>query len=279
MLVDTDSQGSASYWARSRDDAGITPRVACIQKFGKGLQGEIQNLTGRYQDIIIDAGGRDSVELRAAMIVAQKAFVPIQASQFDIWTLGRMNDLAATAQGFNPDLRAWVVINRGSTNPSVTEIAQAGEILEEFEYLDLATSVICDRIAYRKATREGLSVAEMKPRIPEGHQRNDCVSFGGIYRWQASCAAGPPSRAPMIFIAGADQQTAAGEQLEQAQDALLPWKHSQVREDVLKVYKLRLPEPYLLKLKHIATHTPGSMQQFCIDVLLPAIDKKVKELT
>ena len=52
----------------------------------------------------VDAGGRDSVELRAAMIVAHKAFVPIQALQFDIWTLGRMNDLAVTAQGFNPDL-------------------------------------------------------------------------------------------------------------------------------------------------------------------------------
>ena len=163
LLVDTDSQGSASYWAGSRDEAGIKPRVACIQKFGKGLQGEVQDLAGRYQDVIIDAGGRDSVELRAAMIVAHKAFVPIQASQFDIWTLGRMNDLAVTAQGFNPDLRAWVVINRGSTNPLVREVAQAGEILDDFEHLDLATSVIRDRIAYRKAACEGLSVAEMKP--------------------------------------------------------------------------------------------------------------------
>ena len=95
--------------------------------------------------------------------VAHKAFVPIQASQFDIWTLGRMNDLVVTAQGFNPDLRAWVVISRGSTNPSVTEIAEAGEILGDFEHLDLAVNVIRDRIAYRKAARDGLSVAEMKP--------------------------------------------------------------------------------------------------------------------
>ena len=167
LLVDTDSQGSASYWTSARDESQITPRVACIQKFGKGLQGEVQDLAGRYQDVIIDAGGRDSVELRVAMIVAHKAFVPIQASQFDVWTLGRMNDLAVTAQGFNPDLPVWVVINRGSTNPSVTEIAQAGAILDDFEHLDLATSVIHDRIAYRKATREGLSVAEMKPADPK----------------------------------------------------------------------------------------------------------------
>ena len=162
LLVDADSQGSANYWASSRDEAGIKPRVACIQKFGRGLQEEVQDLDGRYQDVIIDAGGRDSVELRAAMVVAHKAFVPIQASQFDIWTLGRMNDLVVTAQGFNPGLRAWVVINRGSTNPSVTEIDEAREILGDFEHLGLATSVIRDRIAYRKATRDGISVAEMR---------------------------------------------------------------------------------------------------------------------
>ena len=162
LLVDADSQGSASDWARSRNEDGIKPRVACIQKFGKGLQEEVQDLDGRYQDVIIDAGGRDSVELRAAMVVAHKACVPIQASQFDVWTLGRMNDLVVTGQGFNPSMRAWVLINRGSTNPSVTEIAQAGEALGDFEYLALATSVIRDRIAYRKATRDGISVAEMK---------------------------------------------------------------------------------------------------------------------
>lgn len=162
LLVDADSQGSASYWARSRDEYGIKPRVACIQKFGRGLQEEVQDLDDRYQDVIIDAGGRDSVELRAAMVVAHKALVPIQASQFDIWTLGRMNDLVVTAQGFNPGLRAWVVINRGSTNPSVTEIDEAKEILGDFEHLGLTTSVIRDRIAYRKATRNGISVAEMQ---------------------------------------------------------------------------------------------------------------------
>ena len=156
-------QGSAGYWTTSRAENGIKPRVACIQKFGKGLQGELQDLAGRYQDIIIDAGGRDSVELRSAMVVAHKAYVPIQASQFDIWTLAQMNDLIVTAQGFNPNLCAWVVINRGSTNPFVTETAEAVEILGDFKHLGLATSVVRDRIAYRKAVRDGLSVVEMKP--------------------------------------------------------------------------------------------------------------------
>ncbi len=37
LVIDTDIQASASYWAQTRDETGVTPRVACIQKFGKGL--------------------------------------------------------------------------------------------------------------------------------------------------------------------------------------------------------------------------------------------------
>ena len=52
-----------------------------------------------------------------------------------------------------------------------------------------------------------------------------------------------------------------------------------MREDVAKVFNLRLPEPDLLKLKYIADHMPDSLQQFCQRVLLPAIEAKIQELT
>ena len=71
LLIDTDVQASASYWAQSRDEAQTRPRIACIQKFGKGLPTEVRDLARRYQDLIIDAGGRDSVELRSSLVVAE----------------------------------------------------------------------------------------------------------------------------------------------------------------------------------------------------------------
>ena len=64
-----------------------------------------------------------------------------------------------------------------------------------------------------------------------------------------------------------------------AAPASYPWEAPGVRADVAKVYNLRLPEPYLLKLKYIAEHSPASMQQFCLKLLLPAIDAKIAELT
>lgn len=164
LLIDTDPQGSANYWAQSRDEENIAPRVACVQKFGKGLPAEVKDLAHRYQDIIIDAGGRDSVELRSALVVTQKAYIPIQPSQFDIWTLNQMDELVEAAKAFNANVQASVIISRSSTNPSVHESDDTGKLLDDFSNLDLADVTIRDRIAYRKAAKDGLAVTELKPK-------------------------------------------------------------------------------------------------------------------
>lgn len=57
-----------------------------------------------------------------------------------------------------------------------------------------------------------------------------------------------------------------------------PWEAPGVREDITKVFNLRLTEPYFLKLKYIAEQSPVSMQKFCLEILLPAIDAKIEEL-
>ena len=164
LVIDTDKQGSASYWAATRESNDQMRRVPSIQKFGKAIASEIRDLAARYQDIIIDAGGRDSIELRAAMTVVEKLIIPIQASQFDVWTLGAMSDLVNQAIAFNEGLKTFIILNRASTNPSVSETAEAKEVLEDFENLMLLKTVIHDRIAYRKAAKSGLSVVELQPK-------------------------------------------------------------------------------------------------------------------
>ena len=58
-----------------------------------------------------------------------------------------------------------------------------------------------------------------------------------------------------------------------------PWEDDKVREDCINRFNIRLSEPYLLKLKYIAEHTPDSMQKFCLTVLHEAINEKIEELT
>jgi len=161
LLVDTDKQGSASAWSDIRDLKNSEVRVPNIQKFGSNLAADILDLKSRYEDVIIDAGGRDSVELRAAMTIADKMYIPVQASQFDIWTLSIINDLVAQAKGFNTTLAPKVLINRAATNPVVNEVEEVKEILGDFEHLDLSSYILKERISYRKAAKGGLSVIEL----------------------------------------------------------------------------------------------------------------------
>lgn len=166
LLLDTDSQGSATYWSRIRDDKEIKPAIYCAQKFGR-VDHEVSKLAGKFDDIIIDAGGRDSEELRSSMLVAHKAYVPVQPSQFDVWTLSPMAQMVSKAKMLNPDLKVYIILNRASPNPSVSEAAEAQEILADLEDLELSKALVRDRIAFRKAARDGLSVSEMVPQDPK----------------------------------------------------------------------------------------------------------------
>lgn len=164
LLLDTDRQGTASFWATVREEAGVEPKVACVQKFGKGLATQVRDLAGRYDEIVIDAGGRDSMELRYALGVSDRAYIPVQPFQFDIWTLQQMDELVEMASGINDELKAFIVLNRVSSNPAVMEDEETREFFgeEEFQHLTLVDTMLRDRIAFRKSARDGLSVVEWK---------------------------------------------------------------------------------------------------------------------
>lgn len=167
LLIDTDKQPTASYWCSLREDRDIQPRVASIQKFEKSVRTETLALREKYEDIIIDAGGRDSAELRGALLVAEKAIFPLRPSQFDLWTLGRVNKLVETATEYNEHLKAYIVINQASPNPAVKEVAEAIELIQEFDNLKLLNTHICERIAFRRAAIQGMAVTEYKPEDPK----------------------------------------------------------------------------------------------------------------
>ncbi len=81
------------------------------------------------------------------------------------------------------------------------------------------------------------------------------------------------------FLSGTEKKTALKVKVKTECISVYPWEMIEVREDIKKLYNLRLSEPYLLKLKYIANNTPDSMQKFCINLLEKEIDKKIKELT
>lgn len=163
LLVDTDRQSTSSFWCSIREEKSITPRISSIQKYEKAVRTEVKELSHKYQDIIIDAGGRDSPELRGSLLVCDKAIFPLRPSQFDLWTLGRLNVLVEAAKDINEVLDAYVVVNMASPNPNVKEVEEMKELIKEFTQLYIFKTIIYERIVYRRAALNGMGVTEYKP--------------------------------------------------------------------------------------------------------------------
>ena len=175
LLIDADKQASANLWAGIRQEDSSARPVPCVQKRGKGLDADIRDLAARYEDVVIDAGGQDSVELRAALTVAHLAVFPIQPSLFDAATLETLAELVAQAQGFNSGLVAAVVINRASTNPRVKEADDARDLIAAYSDLHLLEALLRDRIVFRKTARDGLCVLEADHRNPPAEAEMDAL--------------------------------------------------------------------------------------------------------
>jgi chromosome partitioning protein len=160
LLLDADRQSTSANWAAERHQHAALPPVHCVQRYGN-LFHSVQDLRTRYQDIVIDAGGRDSEELRSAMVLADKLYSPAKASQSDLWTIDHLAKLVELARGFNPRLEARVMISMAPTNPRINEERDAAEMLAEFsERLMLSRCITRERKAYRDAMKEGCGVVE-----------------------------------------------------------------------------------------------------------------------
>lgn len=162
LLLDTDPQGTATYWNRLRDQTQAQ-KITCVQVFGE-VDREIRKLASKYDEIIIDAGGRDSSELRSSILVAGKIIIPLQPSQFDIWTITQMAKIVEKAKILNKQLQAYILLNLASTHPYAKEIEEAQEAIKgaNFEHLELSEVVIRKRNSFQKAASQGLSVSELE---------------------------------------------------------------------------------------------------------------------
>ncbi len=162
LLVDADKQPSSAKWVERRNENKNLSDMVCVRLMGKGIVKQVKELAKRYENIVIDAGGRDSVELRAAMAVCNRLYIPMIPSQFDAETLPDMSDLIERTEAFNPEIQATVVISKASPNPVVKESQELIEVLSDFENIGLAETVIRDRKVFRDAIKTGEIVLEYK---------------------------------------------------------------------------------------------------------------------
>ena len=160
MLLDADKQATSTKWVGRRNDAGY-PEIHSAQKLGDIYKAAI-DLGSRYQFVIIDAGGRDSRELRTGMVAADVLYIPIKASQADLETLPVVDELVSLSRGMNPGLKVRTLLCMAPTNERIKEVEDAQALLTDFPELPLSGCIIRERKIYRDALLLGKGVVEMK---------------------------------------------------------------------------------------------------------------------
>jgi len=101
LIVDGDpKQTSISKAIGIRADAGLAPAVPCIVlDDAKALRHQIGLLKSKYQNIVIDVGGKDSNSLRAALTVTDALLLPIALNQLKSGPLTIFSSLAVALPG------------------------------------------------------------------------------------------------------------------------------------------------------------------------------------
>lgn len=163
-LIDGDRQGTAQTAISIRAENGISPGIACATyPDGPTLRAQVQQQASKFDDIIIDAGGRDSTALRAALVLSDVLLVPFQPRSYDVWALEDIAGLIDEARSVRDGLRAMAVLNcadPGETSSDNIEAAASVAEVPQFEYLPTA---LRRRKAFANAAGAGLSVLELKP--------------------------------------------------------------------------------------------------------------------
>lgn len=163
-LIDGDRQGTAQMAISIRADAGRSPGIACATyPDGPTLRAQVQQQASKFDDIIIDAGGRDSTALRAALVLSDVLLVPFQPRSYDVWALNDIAALVDEVRSVRDGLRALAVLNCADPGESSTDNIEAAAAVAEVPQFEYLPTPIRRRKSFSNAAGAGLSVLEIKP--------------------------------------------------------------------------------------------------------------------
>jgi len=174
LLVDGDEQGTAQTFTELRAALLGQPGYTAVALQGGALRTQVRQLATKYDDIVIDVGGRDTGSLRAALTISDTLLIPVQPRTFDIWAVDAIAELVAEAREINDRLRALLVINAADFQGKDNEDAAAA--LRQVGGMHMLSVTIGRRKAFPNAASAGRAVTEQVPRDPKAVQELEALA-------------------------------------------------------------------------------------------------------
>jgi chromosome partitioning protein len=164
LLADGDDQESAADWYAERASSypGLSPNLNFMQLSGKSARDRLLSVADKFDTIIVDTGGRDTVTQRAVLSVADLLLLPFQPRSVDLWTLKKVSTLITEIHTINPNLKCGGFVNRAFANSKDNEDTMTA--ISDSDGIDSIPVKIGDRKAFSNAFGVGLTVPEIKPK-------------------------------------------------------------------------------------------------------------------
>jgi chromosome partitioning protein len=162
-FVDGDRQGTGQIALTIRAENDIQPAISCAQYAdGATLRQQVKQMGSKFEDIVIDVGGRDSTAMRAALTLTDVLIVPFAPRSMDVWALSDMSHLVEEARGIRGDFPVYAVLNNADISGS--DNAEAIEAIADYPHLKYLDSPVKRRKSIATSAGKGMSVLEFTPR-------------------------------------------------------------------------------------------------------------------
>ncbi len=178
LLVDADpDQESLTDYLANRGERGTLPAVNVIQVKGTTTAKSLMALAKDYDDVIVDSGGFDSVELRQAVLVCQVWLVPTNPTQMQVWTMPKLKEVLDGANAMRGDaqLTGHLMGMRLSTNSLNRARQDLDAVAAEYDGFAVLGTVVHQRAAFERAEALGLSVTELEKPSESDRKARDAV--------------------------------------------------------------------------------------------------------
>jgi len=162
VLLDTDTQGSATSWSRIRNDQGVEPTITVLALPPNPAR-EVANLADKYSLVVVDIGAQNYRTMLECALISDIVLVPCGADQQEIESTLNVFDALKEIGPRHPrgTVPASVVLTRVSTLENAKATAElrdyfAGECVPVFD------AHIAQRSAWLWTGRTGRAVHELR---------------------------------------------------------------------------------------------------------------------
>jgi chromosome partitioning protein len=163
LLIDADKQATATINTQIRTRELGSAGFTAVSLYGEALILQVPQLAKKYDDVVIDVGGRDNPSLRSALLIPDATLlIPVKPRSYELWGA---DDTAlvvseARARG-NTSLRAVAVLNEADHLQEADNAAAEADLRTK-DGLELAPTRIIRRKAFPDAAATGRGVVEYK---------------------------------------------------------------------------------------------------------------------